>query len=140
MIVECVYDITFDFDREVVIGPVLFMFIIERAPGVAPSMARVVSPSVAQIDSTAKPDLAVDEDHFLVVGGAQGVQAIKNKVHAFMNAAPNSSLKLLPFKRVERSVVPKQQVGAKVRVLTADPPDLVKELFAFSIGSRERVA
>ena len=79
-----------------------------------PAMAR-------QIDAAAERQLIVDHDHLLVMAGADGMTVVKPEPHASRHSPSEPpSRERIALERVERSVVPRQDVATKVRATSCD--------------------
>ena len=78
-----------DLDPHVVIGTVVLLLPVERAPGVIVKVLRAIPSFVTKIDSSAESDLAIDNADLLVVGSAERMPAIEKKMHAGMNVSPD---------------------------------------------------
>ena len=79
-----------------------------------PAMAR-------QIDAAAERQLIVDHDNLLMVGAADGMMIVEPETNASRHPPSEPpSRQRIALERVERAVVPRQDVAAKVRASSCD--------------------
>jgi hypothetical protein len=102
---------------------------------------RMGVPAVAgQIDAAAERELVVDDDDLLMVTAGDGVPIVKSKPYVPRHPPSQPpSRQRIALERVERSVVPRQNVAAKLGAATRDEGEQLRELAWRASGAATRL-
>ena len=86
-----------------------------------------------QIDAAAERQLIIDNDNLLMMGSADGMVIVEPESHAARHPPSQPPARIrIAFERVERAIIPRQDVTPKVR---ASPRDILQQF----IKSRRRL-
>src|SRR5262245_22389100 len=92
------------------------------------SMCAGVPPMTSEVDPATERELVVDHDDFLMVRAAERDAIVETELHAAGCAPPElPSREGIAFERVERRVVPDQDVAAQMGPPSRDEPQQVIE-------------